>query len=222
MFITVEGIPGAGVTTQARLLAGWLNSQGLATTYTHPAGGTTFGEGLDRILSRTPPRAALAECLCRLAEQAEHVSQVVWPTLKKSVAVVSDRFTDWTLAYYGGGRGLDRLTIQGLCRLAAAGREPTHTILLDLSPTAALARRHSREGLKLDAISLSDRIRVAYLELATENPDRFIVLDAARPIRAVHQTIASALGPLLPAPPDALTAAVNTRPQRPALVAGYE
>lgn len=198
LVIAIEGITGAGKTTQARLLTAWLNGQNHQALCTKAPGGTLFGDKLHRITTATPPHSPMTGCLCRVADLAESAAHIIAPALKRSVIVVADGFADGIVAHYEHGHTLTPASVAQLCHIATDGLRPAQTILLDMPPTAALSRRQLRHALSMEAIEFQDRIRIAYLTMARRDPERFVVVNAQNPIQAVHRAIAEALRERLP------------------------
>jgi dTMP kinase len=183
LFVTFEGGEGSGKSTQIARLAEHLRLGGRDPVITREPGGTPLGEGIRSLLldpSRSPE--PLAEALLMEAARAELVAQVIRPALARGRVVLCDRYADSTLAYQGGGRGLDRAMLRELNRAATGGLTPDLTLLFDLDPTVGLARRDaSGEHNRLDGEppDFHARVRAAYLELAREEARRFVTLDAS-------------------------------------------
>jgi dTMP kinase len=181
-FIAFEGVEGAGKTTQLDLLRRELEARGHEVVATREPGGTEVGERvrailLDPVAADLHPRA---EALLFAAARAQHVEQVIRPALERGAVVLCDRFVDSSLAYQGGARGLGRGPVEQVNRWAVAGLWPHLVVLLDLDPAAGLARaggqRDRIEGQELD---FHQAVRDAFLALAAERPERFLVVDAA-------------------------------------------
>jgi len=192
VFITFEGPEGAGKTTQVNLLAEALRADGRRVVATHEPGGTVLGEDIRRILlapgGTISPRA---EALLFVAARSQLVDEVIRPALARGEIVLCDRFSDSTIAYQAGGRGLARDAIESLITFATGGLEPDLTFLLDLAAAAGLNRKHggSRTRLDLENLAFHERVRVMYLDLARRFPDRIVVIDAARPIDDIARQI---------------------------------
>ncbi|MBQ9726668.1 MAG: dTMP kinase [Kiritimatiellae bacterium] len=195
--ITFEGPEGGGKSTQARLLADSLRARGLEVLTTREPGGTPTGEIirdlLQNNLSGEPIRDA-TEALLFCASRAQLCRDVLAPALGRGAWVVLDRFTDSTLAYQGFGRGFDVAALRSLNDFATGDVKPALTLLLDLPVEEGLARAVSRSGKK-DRIEQAPldfhrRLREGYLRLAREEPDRFVVVDAAKPVPDVTADIA--------------------------------
>jgi dTMP kinase len=203
VFLSLEGGEGAGKSTQARLLAIWLRDQGYDVVTTHEPGATKVGMRLRALLLDTAhaglsPRA---ETLMYAADRAEHVQAVIIPALERGAIVVTDRFVDSTLAYQGAGRQLPMTEIAELNRWATGGLTPELTILLDLPPLMGLGRRlSSADRLESEPVEFHQRVRNGFLALAHAEPDRYLVLDAARPEGDVSRDIQQRVRELLPDP----------------------
>jgi dTMP kinase len=184
MFITFEGVEGAGKSTQARLLAERLRVQnGAHVLLTREPGDGPLGIRL-RSLVLTPPDgidvAELAELFIMLADRAQHVASAIRPALDAGSHVVCDRYIDSSVAYQGHGRGLDIARIEELNAFATGGLIPDRTILLDIDPAVGLARQKERNRMEAEDIAFHQRVRDGFSEIAKRHPERFLVIDAAR------------------------------------------
>lgn len=195
MLITFEGPEGSGKTTQAHLLAEYLRRRGYDVLLTREPGGTPIGDQIRAVL-HDPTNAdmtAWAEVLLYSASRAQLVAQVIRPALAEGKMVISDRFYDSTLAYQGYGRGLDLAALQEITRLATGGLVPQLTLYLDIRPDQGLQRRLSggEEWNRLDRETLAfhQRVRAGYLELMALEPERWVMIDAARPVDEVQREI---------------------------------
>jgi len=203
VFLSLEGGEGAGKSTQARMLAIWLRDQGYDVVTTHEPGATKVGMRLRALLLDTAhtglsPRA---ETLMYAADRAEHVQAVIIPALERGAIVVTDRYVDSTLAYQGAGRQLAVTEIAELNRWATGGLTPDLTILLDLPPVMGLSRRlSSADRMESEPVEFHQRVRNGFLALANAEPDRYLVLDAARPEADVSRDIQQRVRELLPDP----------------------
>ncbi|MBM3925987.1 MAG: dTMP kinase [SAR202 cluster bacterium] len=178
-FIVFEGIDGSGKSTQAYAFHQALLKKGYDAILTREPGGTPLGETIAHWLKTVPERTNLSELFLFAASRAQHVSQLIKPSLAKGKVVVCDRFTASTLAYQGYGRGLDLSLIRRVNADAAAGLEPTLTVLLD-APVEVIV--HRKKGTKQDVIESSgreflQRVRDGYLALAEESPESWVVVD---------------------------------------------
>jgi dTMP kinase len=203
VFLALEGGEGAGKSTQARLLAIWLRDQGYDVVTTNEPGATKVGMRLRALLLDTAHAglSSRAETLMYAADRAEHVQAVIIPALERGAIVVTDRYVDSSLAYQGAGRQLPVTEIADLNRWATGGLTPDLTILLDLPPVTGLSRRlSSADRLESEPVDFHQRVRSGFLALANAEPDRYLVLDAARPEGDVCRDIQYRVRELLPDP----------------------
>jgi dTMP kinase len=199
LFITFEGGEGSGKTTQIRLLARRLRAVPGEVVETRDPGGTTIGKEIRRLLlsPESSRMSEAAELLLYEASRAQLVREVIAPALARGAVVLSDRFTDSTLAYQGYGRGLDLDLIHRLNRLATAGLTPNLTLLLDVDATVGLARSAriasteamSRDRIEQEPLAFHQRTREGYLALARQEPARIKVLDARRSMADVEAAV---------------------------------
>lgn len=203
LFVTLEGGDGAGKTTQADRLESWLRDQGRQVLRTREPGGSDLGRELRHIVlhhkGHIDPRA---EALLYAADRAHHIATVVRPALARGHVVVQDRYLDSSVAYQGAGRVLDAGEIRDLSLWAAEGLLPDLTVLLDLDENAARERvdgRGEADRLEAEAADFHGRVRWGFLDLARDEPDRFLVLDASQPVddlaAAIRQRIQTLLHP---------------------------
>jgi dTMP kinase len=188
LFISFEGIDGAGKSTQLKLLAARLREQGKAVLETAEPGGTSVGLQIRRILLDTanPELSAMAELLLLFAGRAQNVEEVILPALDHGLIVLCDRFTDSTIAYQSAGRGLAVDTIMAIDRIACDGLCPHLTLYLDIDVETALdrARARNREDdspatrIEAQTPEFHTRVRDAYLDLAATHHDRIRLVDA--------------------------------------------
>jgi dTMP kinase len=191
-FITLEGIEGSGKTTQIARLAEFLEDRGFACVTTRQPGGTLIGESIRSILL-DPANKALeptAELLLYMADRAQHLYEIIRPSLKAGKTVVCDRYYDATLAYQGFARGLSAELIRNLHHFLFHDLKPDITLLLDLPPRIGLKRaweqlnsgqRSGRESrFEDEKVAFHEKVRAGYLELARLEPNRIRIVDAAR------------------------------------------
>lgn len=198
LFITLEGIEGVGKSTQLEAAAGFLRSRGRDVVVTREPGGTPLGEAVRRILLDTSHTgiAADSELLLIFAARAEHVARVIRPALEAGRDVLSDRFTDASYAYQGGGRGIPVERIAALEQWVHAGLEPDLTLLLDAPVNVALARANNRgaaDRFEQEKAHFFEAVRSCYLERAAARPGRFRVIDAAQGMEQVRSAVSRAL-----------------------------
>jgi dTMP kinase len=205
IFITIEGVEGSGKTTQARLLVDYLRGMDTPVTETREPGGTPIGEMIRRILLSPSNKgiSAETELLLYLACRADHVERLIRPALERGEVVMSDRYTDATVAYQGFGRGLDIDRIRRLNEVATDGVFPELTVLLDLDAETGLARvaGRSEEGatdrLESEELEFHKRVRAGYLHVASSEPDRVKTVRADGEIAVIQQNIRSIISEFL-------------------------
>lgn len=205
LFITLEGGDGSGKTTQAALLEEWLVGQGRSVVRTREPGGTDLGVELRQIvLHRRGHIAPRAEALLYAADRAHHVETLVRPALDRGDVVLQDRYVDSSVAYQGAGRVLGGDEIRELSVWATDGLTPDLTVLLDLDPSVGRSRldtaRTTYDRLESEAAAFHGRVRDAYLEIASAEPARFLVVDATLPVAAVADSLRARVADLLSAP----------------------
>ena len=194
-FITFEGIDGAGKTTHLAWFRERLDAKvaptGREVVMTREPGGTKLGESLREILlHRTMDLET--EALLMFAARREHLAQVIEPALARGDWVLSDRFTDATFAYQGGGRGLPRDKLEALERWVQGGFQPDLTVLFDVPPETASERRSAaREPDRFESESdaFFTRTRAEYLRRAEEAPYRFSIVDSTQSIPQIQNQL---------------------------------
>ncbi len=194
IFISFEGIEGTGKTIQSKLLYEYLTKKGYELTLTEEPGGTRIGLKIrDLLLSvENKGMTSLAELLLYNASRAQHIQEVILPVMNKGAIVITDRFTDSTVAYQGYGRGIDLNIINSLKRMVAADLQPDITILLDLDVEVGLRRNrgiNKMDRLELEDVEFHKRVRNGYLDIATKEPERIKLIDASEGIEQVHNRI---------------------------------
>lgn len=202
LFVTLEGGDGTGKSTQAELLETWLRERGRSTVRTREPGGTDVGlEVRELVLHHRGDIDPRAEALLYAADRAHHVATVVRPALERGDVVIQDRYLDSSVAYQGVGRVLDPAEVRRLSLWATGGLLPDVTILLDLDETVARARldgaRTRYDRLEAEKAEFHARVRAAYLALAADEPNRFLVLDASLPVDTLAGAIRERIAPLL-------------------------
>lgn len=199
-FITLEGLDGAGKSTHLAFIRRYLEQAGIDTVFTREPGGTPLGEKLREILLDIDTEATLdTETLLMFASRQELVSSLIRPSLAAGRWVVSDRFTDATFAYQGGGRGVPPERIAILEHWVQQGLQPDLTILLDVPlevSQARLSQSRLPDRFEREREDFHQRVRQMYLARAQANPGRFVVIDARGDIDTIQQHIAAALARL--------------------------
>ena len=180
VFITFEGVDGAGKTTQIRNAREWFEERGFEVVMTCEPGGTPLGAELRRLVQNGPddidPRT---EALLYAADRAYHVATVVRPALARGAVVLGDRYIDSSLAYQGAARSLGVDEIAAMSAWATEGLIPRTTFLLDLPPEVGAGRRtDAPDRMERESADFHERVRREYLRLADAEPDRIVVIDA--------------------------------------------
>ena len=201
-FITVEGIEGVGKTTNIEFIHRQLLAAGKAVVVTREPGGTPLAEAIRGLLLDPAYTGMDAKCELQLmfAARAEHLARVILPALESGQWVLSDRFTDATYAYQGGGRGIDTETIALLEDLVQGDFRPDLTLLLDVPVEVGLSRANRRGSLdrfEQEKVEFFGRVRQYYLDLARQHGGRYRVIDAARPLEEVQRQLGDVLKEIL-------------------------
>ena len=205
LFITLEGIDGSGKSTQRDLLAGELRRQGLDVVDSREPGGTAIGEGIRQLMvsDATAHIAPTTELLLYVAARGQHVAELIRPALEAGRIVISDRYTDSTVAFQGYGRGLDLIMIEELNNFATGGLKPHLTIVFDLDPELARTRQGSRPiGGLLGAFDeqhsdFHERMREGYFRMAQQEASRIRIVDASGAVEDTHSKVLALVLPLL-------------------------
>ncbi|MEO7251972.1 MAG: dTMP kinase [Arenimonas sp.] len=197
MLISIEGGEGAGKSTVLDALRQQLAQAGREVVVTREPGGTVLGEAVRQLLLDPAGQlAAHTELLLMFASRAQLVRELVLPALERGAAILTDRFTDASFAYQGGGRGIESATIAELERWAAVVK-PDLTFLLDVGVDVGLARASSRgtlpDRIESEKLEFFQRVREIYLARARAEPERFRVIDASQPPQAVRSAVCAAL-----------------------------
>lgn len=205
MFITFEGVEGAGKSTIARLVAQNLAAMGHKVVLTREPGDNSLGQKLRPILldARNANISSRAELHLFLADRAQHLAEVILPALAEGKIVLCDRYADSTVAYQGYGRGQDIDKLHLLNSLATDDLEPAQTLLLDLPVKDGLKRAESRnleDGTMIsegrfdsETLSFHEKVRLGYLALAKANPERFVIINALPNTEEVSQKCLEAI-----------------------------
>ncbi len=192
-FIAFEGGEGAGKSTQEALLAQALAERGYRVLRTREPGGTPAGEAIRHVVL-SPQFAGLdvrAEALLFAASRGEHVARVIRPALDRGEIVVCDRYLDSSVAYQGYGRSLGARRVRDLSLWATGNLVPDLTVVLDVNPEIGLSRLTNPDRLEAEPLAYHETVRSAFLELAAEEPDRYLVLDANQDVDGLAATIAA-------------------------------
>ncbi len=199
LFVTLEGVDGAGKSTHLAWIADRFREAGRTVRLTREPGGTPLGETL-RSLLLSEPMHPDTEALLMFAARREHLAQVILPALEAGEVVISDRFTDASFAYQCGGRGLDEARLAILESWVQGDLQPDLTLLFDAGNRVAEARRstaRSPDRFERERAEFHERVRAAYLRRAAIHPDRIRVIDATPDIETIRQHLLPILGPYL-------------------------
>jgi len=194
LFITVEGIEGAGKSTTIKFIEQQLVAAGIAHQITREPGGTEIAEKIRQIFLQhhTETMAATTELLLMFASRAQHLASVIAPALTAGKWVLCDRFTDATYAYQGGGRGIDTARIAALEDWVQGALRPDYVLLLDVPAEVGLARikkRNVEDRIEVEKAQFFERVRQAYLSRAHAMPERYKIIDASQNWPEVEQQI---------------------------------
>lgn len=197
-FITIEGTEGVGKSTNVEFIRQYLTGKGVLLRLTREPGGTPLAEEIRELLLKPRDEVVCddAEILLVFAARAQHVDQVIKPSLEKGEWVLSDRFTDATFAYQGAGRGISWSRIQQLEQYVLGDLCPDLTILLDLPVEVGMERvmqRGKPDRFEQEKLDFFDRVRQGYHHRLRAEPDRFALIDASQSLGNVQQQIAAAL-----------------------------
>lgn len=191
LFISFEGGEGSGKSTQSKLLKEWFENEGQSVVLTREPGGTTLGKNLRKILldNATGDISPRSEALLYAADRAHHVYSLIRPALERGDVVITDRYFDSSIAYQGAGRVLSSSEVARINRWATESLFPTITIILDQPAEIGLSRIKNADRLESESIEFHNRVRQEYLQLASMDPERYLVIDAQRPVIEIHQEI---------------------------------
>ena len=199
-FITLDGIDGSGKTTQLNVIKEWFSANNREVVFTREPGGTPLGEQLRQLLLSPETNVSLrTETLLMFAARQQHLEDVILPTLASGVCVVSDRFTDATFAYQGGGRGLPDKEIAQLEQWVLGDFRPDLTILLDVPLEVSLARiegSRKKDRFEQEQSDFFQRVRQAYFHRAAHRPDRYVIVNSDREKSEVKLDIENILNQL--------------------------
>ena len=191
IFIAFEGGEGTGKTTQSQLLKQWLEQEGETVVLSREPGGTDLGQGLRKILlgHETGEISPRAEALLYAADRAHHVYSVITPALDRGDVVITDRYFDSSIAYQGAGRVLSPSEVARISRWATESLFPTLTIVIDQPAEVGLARLESRDRLEAQPLDFHERVRQEFLQIAAEDPERYLIVDGTQSIDEIHEEI---------------------------------
>lgn len=196
-FITLDGIDGAGKSTNLAVMKAWFEKHQLPVLFTREPGGTPAGEALREILLNPATQVSLrTETLLMFAARQQHLETVILPALKNGTHVVSDRFTDATFAYQGGGRGVPLQDIATLEHWVQGDFRPDLTLLLDVPLEVSMARinqTREKDRFEQEEAEFFNRVREVYLQRANEQSERYAVIDSSQSLDAVKNQIETAL-----------------------------
>jgi dTMP kinase len=201
-FLTLEGTEGVGKSTNLAFVRDWLQARNIEVIVTREPGGTPLAEEVRELLLAKRDEAVnqTAELLLVFAARAQHIAQIIKPALERGAWVLSDRFTDATFAYQGGGRGLDKNIIQQLEVMVQGDLRPDLTLILDIDVKLGLTRASQRGELdrfESETLDFFERVRAAYRERAISNPARYAIVDAGQTLEKVQQDIDRVLQKLI-------------------------
>lgn len=196
VFISLEGIEGAGKSTQARLLADTLNAEGIRAVHTVEPGGTEIGREIRGILLNPNHQemSPVTELLLYAAARRQHMDELILPALERGEIVITDRFSDSTMAYQGYARGLDTSLISKIDQIATGGVKPGLTVLLDMNPERGIARNQQagkHDRFEIESMGFHMKVREGFLLIMGAEPGRVRLIDASRGIDEVSADIAA-------------------------------
>jgi dTMP kinase len=199
VFVCFEGGEGAGKSTQARALATTLEERGFHTLLTFEPGDTPVGKEVRRIVldPATGELSDRTEVLLYAADKAEHVDTVVLPALARGEVVITDRYVDSTLAYQGAGRTLAPEEVERVARWATHDLRPHLTVVLDVDPEHGFGRFAERDRIEGESPEFHRRVRAAFVEMASADPDHYLVIDAGRSAAEIADEVLARVEPLL-------------------------
>ena len=196
IFIAFEGGEGTGKSTQSKMLKKWLEQEGESVVLSREPGGTDLGQGLRKILlgHETGAISPRAEALLYAADRAHHVFSLIRPALDRGDVVITDRYFDSSIAYQGAGRVLQPNEVARISRWATESLFPTLTIIIDLPAEIGLGRLKSRDRLEAEPLAFHERVRNEFLQIASMDPERYLIVDGKQSIDEIHEQIISRVG----------------------------
>lgn len=194
IFISIEGIEGTGKSTQAKMLAKYFSARGYKTVLTEEPGGTIISRHIRKLLlsTRNKKMDYLTELFLYNAARIQHIREKIIPAIEKGKIVITDRFSDSTVAYQGFGRGIDLKLIDSIDKIATNRLRPDITILLDINVKTGLKRNrriNKTDRLELEDIRFHERVRKGFLKLAAKEPKRIKLVKASKGIEEIHREI---------------------------------
>jgi len=198
LFITLEGIEGAGKSTVVDFIEDFLTKEGHDVIKTREPGGTVIGEQIREILLKNENYTLTydTELLLVFSARAQHIQEVILPALSSGKTILCDRFTDASYAYQGGGRGIDASRINLLEKWVQEDLRPNLTLLFDLDVSIGMQRTKKRSGtdrFEREEINFFEKIRNTYLERAKNEPQRFRIINSASSLENVKEQIVTIL-----------------------------
>jgi dTMP kinase len=202
VFISFEGIEGTGKSTQAKLLEEYLREKGHRVIQTMEPGGTRISLKIRELLLSPDSKEMdhVTELLLYNAARVQHIKEVIKPALERGEIVITDRFSDSTVAYQGFARGLDLKLIDSLDVIATNKLRPDITLLLDIDVETGLARNkalNKGDRLELEDLSFHERVRKGFIQIAAREPARIKVIDCSESLAEVHQKVVKILSEFL-------------------------
>ena len=194
VFISFEGIEGTGKSTQSKLLAQDLREKGFRVIQTMEPGGTNISIKIRELLLSLDSREmdCVTELLLYNAARVQHIKEVIAPALERGDIVITDRFSDSTVAYQGFARGIDLQLIDSLDLIATKKLRPDITILLDIDVKTGLARNRAlnkNDRLELENISFHEKVRKGFIQIAAMNPERVRLVNCSEGLDEVHRNV---------------------------------
>lgn len=194
LFVAFEGGDGAGKSTQVRLLAQACERAGREVVVTRQPGGTPLGSALRELVLHGEAMAPRAEALIFAADKAQHVVEVVLPALERGAVVVTDRYTDSSVAYQGAGRALGDDEVRVVQTWAVDGLVPDLTVVVDITAAEGRRRRGDvHDRLEAEGDDFHEAVRTRFLAMADEAPGRYLVVDGTRPAETIHAEVLDGL-----------------------------
>ena len=198
LFITLEGIEGAGKSTAVDFIEDFLTKEGHDVIKTREPGGTVIGEQIREILLKNENYTLTydTELLLVFSARAQHIQEVILPALSSGKIILCDRFTDASYAYQGGGRGIDASRINLLEKWVQGDLRPNLTLLFDLDVSIGMQRTKKRsdaDRFELEELNFFEKIRNTYLERAKNEPQRFRIINSASSLESVKEQIITIL-----------------------------